>query len=220
MEIISQFLILAIIFCNFFLLFSYSTKRLVNLAAIQGVLAAFLPLLDSREFFFEPFLFAIIVIILKGFFFPSMLKKIIVKNSAYEEKRREYYGHLSWTVYLLIFFISVWLSMKLNLNVESSAWIVPASFITIFCGFFLIILKSQTVSQITGYIVLENGIYCFGTAIFIHQPLMVEAAILLDIFVAIFVMGMAVFHIGREFRDTDSDSLGELKEVFEEEAYK
>ncbi|GAB4029846.1 MAG: hydrogenase [Elusimicrobiota bacterium] len=212
MEIISQFLILAVIFCNFFLLSSYSTLDLVKLAAVQGVLTALLPLLAEGSFGGEALAFAFSVIVLKGFFFPFILRRLIKRNNSYEEKKREYSGALSAVLYLFIFFISVWLSVKLQFEVKTFAWVVPASFMTIFSGLFLIILRSQTVSQIVGYMVLENGIYCFGLAVFVQQPLMVEAAILLDIFVAVFVMGMAVFHIGREFNDADSESLMELRE--------
>ncbi|NLI10693.1 MAG: hypothetical protein GX447_08080 [Elusimicrobia bacterium] len=218
MHIISQFLILAVIFCDFFLLSSYSTFELVKFAALQGVLTALLPLMAAEHFAAEGIAFALSVILLKGFFFPFVLRKLIVKNNAYEEKKREYSGALSIAVYLFVFFVSVWLSIKLDLEVKSLSWIIPASFMTIFSGLFLIILRTQTVSQIVGYMVLENGIYCFGSAVFVQQPLMVEAAILLDIFVAVFVMGMAVFHIGKEFNNSDSENLNELREETGQEA--
>ncbi len=213
MEIISQFIVLAVIFCNFFLLYSYSPSELVKFTAIQGVLTAALPLLSSSEFEYQASAFAICVIFLKGFFFPLVLNRIIKKNVQYSNGKPHYSGAISALLYLSVFFLSVWLSARLAFETKALAWIIPASFMTIFSGLLLIILRSQTVSQIAGYMVLENGIYCFGSAVFVNQPLMVEAAILLDIFVAVFVMGMAVFHIEREFDDIDSEKLSELKEV-------
>ena len=44
------------------------------------------------------------------------------------------------------------------------------------------------------------------------MPLLVELGVLLDIFVAVFLMGIMVFQINREFDHIDSDQLSALKE--------
>ena len=44
------------------------------------------------------------------------------------------------------------------------------------------------------------------------QPWLVETGILLDVFVAVFVMGIAIFHISREFDHMDVDQLTVLKD--------
>jgi len=66
-------------------------------------------------------------------------------------------------------------------------------------------------TQVLGYLVLENGIYVFGASIATIQPVLVELGILLDAFVAVFVMGIAIYHINREFEHTDVDRLNRLK---------
>ena len=45
-----------------------------------------------------------------------------------------------------------------------------------------------------------------------EQPLLVEMGILLDVFVAVFVMGIMIFHISREFDHIDVDQLSALKD--------
>ena len=45
----------------------------------------------------------------------------------------------------------------------------------------------------------------------VEIPLLVELGILLDVFVAVFVMGIAIYHINREFDHLDSDRLNILK---------
>jgi len=59
--------------------------------------------------------------------------------------------------------------------------------------------------------VLENGIYCFGLAVVSGMPLLLELGVLMDIFVAVFVMGIAIYHINREFDHIDADRLSALK---------
>ena len=63
-----------------------------------------------------------------------------------------------------------------------------------------------------GYLVMENGIYLFGIAVAEEVPFLVETGILLDIFVAVFVMGIAVFHINRQFDHIDIEKLTSLKD--------
>jgi len=63
-----------------------------------------------------------------------------------------------------------------------------------------------------GYLVLENGIYVFGVALALDMPLLVEMGVLLDVFVAVFVMGIMIFQISRSFDNIDTDKLSSLTE--------
>ena len=63
-----------------------------------------------------------------------------------------------------------------------------------------------------GYLVFENGIYAFGVGIAYGAPALVEMGVLLDVFVAVFVMGITVFHISREFDTSTRRRLATLKE--------
>jgi hydrogenase-4 component E len=60
--------------------------------------------------------------------------------------------------------------------------------------------------------VLENGVYAFGTTISSEQPWLVEMGVLLDVFVAVFIMGIMIFHISREFDHIDTHRLARLSD--------
>jgi len=45
-----------------------------------------------------------------------------------------------------------------------------------------------------------------------EEPLLVEMGVLLDVFVAVLVMGVAMFHISREFDHLDVDRMTELRD--------
>jgi hydrogenase-4 component E len=215
MNVILEFLIIGIIFLNYYLLSTSSIKNLIKYAAYEGVIAAILP--SFFDFHPSALAFMLALIFLKGFIFPWLLIKIIEKyNIKYESKSKLITPIFTSFLFLSVLFLSFWLSYKLNLNSENFHLLIPASFITIFTGILIIIIKTKTISQIVGYIVLENGIYCFGVSVLVKEPFTVEAAILLDIFVALFVMGMAVFHIGKEFNELEIDSMSELKDVIEQ----
>ena len=72
--------------------------------------------------------------------------------------------------------------------------------------------RSKAISQVCGYLVLENSIYLFGMLLIHATPLIVEAGILLDLTVAVFVIGIIVDRIQREFDSLDTRKLTILRE--------
>ena len=79
-------------------------------------------------------------------------------------------------------------------------------------GFIMLTTRRKAITQVVGYLILENGIYIMGLALLDAMPFLVEVGVLLDLFVAIFVMGIIINHISREFRSTDVARLSSLKE--------
>jgi hydrogenase-4 component E len=75
----------------------------------------------------------------------------------------------------------------------------------------VLIARRKALTQALGYLVFENGIQAFGLGVLKHAPLMVELGILLDIFFAVFVMGITIFHIRRAFATLDTLEMAELR---------
>ena len=71
--------------------------------------------------------------------------------------------------------------------------------------------RNKAAMQVLGYLAMENGIYAFGMAFAVEEPLLVELGVLLDVFVAVFVMGITIYHISREFDHIDTDQLSDLE---------
>jgi hydrogenase-4 component E len=65
---------------------------------------------------------------------------------------------------------------------------------------------------VVGYLMLENGIYLFGLPQIERVPFLIEAGVLLDVFVGVFIMGIVVFHINREFDSISAARLTELRD--------
>lgn len=93
----------------------------------------------------------------------------------------------------------------------SLSLMVPAGLATLLIGLFLIVSRRTAVTQVLGYIVVENGIYTFGVALVGGVPMLVELGVLMDVFVAVFIMSIAAYHISREFDHIDVDQLDKLK---------
>ena len=76
----------------------------------------------------------------------------------------------------------------------------------------MIVGRRSAIVQALGYLAMESGIAAFGMAIAEQEPLLVEMGTLLDAFVAVFVMGITIFRINREFDHIDSERLSSLKD--------
>ena len=185
----------------------------IRVVALQGTVLGILPLLfNSWSLEFHLIIFSIAIIGLKGIIFPWMLRRTLRDLNTHREIEPFIGYGTSIAMGMVILMICIWLSSRLLLPVASeSKLIVPVAFFTIMSGLFLIISRKKAITQVLGYLVMENGIYTFGVALVEKQPVFVELGILLDVFVAVFVMGITMFHINREFDHIDTDQLSKLK---------
>ncbi|HOX23249.1 MAG TPA: hypothetical protein PLL10_07275, partial [Elusimicrobiales bacterium] len=87
-----------------------------------------------------------------------------------------------------------------------------AAFFTIFTGLFIIISRKTAFSQVIGYLALEGGIYAFGLSLSQEMQVEVEMGLLLDIFAAIFIMGIVIYRISSEFEHADMARLDLLND--------
>ncbi len=87
---------------------------------------------------------------------------------------------------------------------------IPVAFTTMGTGMLLICARKKAITQVLGFLVLENGISLFGAGILIEYGIVVELGILLDVFALVFILGIAVFQINRTFSSTDTDRLNHL----------
>jgi hydrogenase-4 component E len=97
-------------------------------------------------------------------------------------------------------------------DAHTTPLLVPASLATIFAGFILLTTRVKAITQVMGYLVLENGIYIFGMLLVGAMPLVVELGAMLDLFVAIFVICIMVNHIHRTFSSLDTRRMAALKD--------
>ena len=188
-------------------------RACIAVSALQGMLlGVFTVLGHTREITLRVLLIAAAALLLKGFVFPYLLRRSIREANAGNELE-PYVGYsLSVIAGLVMLGASLWLGAKLPIaSAIGIPLIVPAALMTFFTGLFLIIARKNALTQCLGYIIVENGIFIIGVAAVVEVPLLVELGILLDASVAVLVMGVAIYHINREFDHIETDRLDTLK---------
>jgi hydrogenase-4 component E len=193
-----------------------ASSRLVHcirLVAGQGILLGILPLLmwnwnggmPGAEIWGAVF----VNILVKGVLLPLLLIRAMHKAGV--KRELEPLAGYSWSLLIVTVTgaLALWLSCSLNIpGVPMLA--IPAAAMTVFTGLFIIISRRKAITQSLGFLGFENGIALFGVAMHLEYGFFVELGILLDVLVLVFVMGITVFQISREFEHIDADRLNLL----------
>lgn len=198
---------------NLVALASSRLPSVIHAAALQGMVLGVLPLLLDHDLQWLVALVSTATVAVKGFVIPSLLRRALrVANID-----REMQPLLGFVPSLLLggaaTIGAVALAGALPLLPEHTrSLLVPGAFATVVCGFLLLTGRAKAISQVCGYLILENGIYLFGLLLISSMPLLVEAGILLDLTVAVFVIGIIMDRIQREFDTLDTGKLTSLRE--------
>jgi hydrogenase-4 component E len=83
---------------------------------------------------------------------------------------------------------------------------------TVMLGLLMMITRRHAVTQIIGFLAMENGLFFAATSATYGMPLVVELGVALDILIAAFIFGIFFFHIRTTFDSLDVEQMARLKE--------
>ena len=206
-------LIVGVLLLNLFALGTSRLSGVIRVVAIQGALLGLLPPLLGHGDGWRILGMAGAMVLLKGLAIPAMLRKAM-RDAQIRHEVEPLLG-LMPTVLLgaLGTGAALFLTARLPLlPADAATLLAPASFATAFAGFLLLTTRAEAMSQVLGYLLLENGIYLFGLLLLGALPALVELGILLDLFVAMAVVSIIVHHIQKAFVSLDTRRLSSLKD--------
>jgi len=206
-------LVALIVLTNFTLVATSRINKMIQVAVIQGVLLGLLPLAMGLGGHLHIVFMVIAAVTVKGWLIPYLFRRATRKVKI----DREVAPYIGFTSSLVLCALGTGLALLLASNLPLApgsqfTLFVPASLSTLLTGFILLITRRKALTQVVGYLVLENGIYLFGLMLVEEMPMLVETGILLDLFVGIFVMGIVINHITVAFDSMDTRHLAELKD--------
>lgn len=186
----------------------------IRIVAAQGLLLGILPLFLACQHGLNGHLIAatVINIVIKGIALPFLLMYAMRKANIKRELE-PLTGYVTSILIVLIFFaLSFYVANKLPIPGTGYRLAMPVSFATVLSGLFIIISRRKALTQTIGFLTMENGIALFGSGMLLNTGLVIEFGILLDVFVLIFIMGIAILQINHEFQHIDADRLNTLDE--------
>lgn len=206
-------LLVAILLVNLYVLGTSRMRAVIGASALQGAILGVLAIAVHAAITVEVVAFALAAIAIKAVVIPRLLYKAM-RELAIVRDVEPLIGFLpslvlgaAGTAGAVMFAQTLPLA-----TAQHGTLILPASLATVLTGFIVLVTRKKAITQVVGYLVLENGIFILGLGLLDAMPFLVEIGVLLDLVVAIFVMGILIHHISREFRAGDASELSALRE--------
>ena len=79
-------------------------------------------------------------------------------------------------------------------------------------SFLMMITRHKAVTQVVGFLAMENGLFFAATSATYGMPMVVELGIALDVLVGVFILGIFFFHIREQFESLDLHHMEGLRE--------
>ncbi len=204
---------------------------LVKLVAFQGIVVSAVPLVlnTAHGLSFSLIMFFLILVLVKGLLIPALMFIAVNKVVTSREIEPIIGYHASLFAGLIMIVLSVYITNSLHsINypiyianhphladfAANHKLLLVTGITTMGSGLILLMTRRKAITQVIGYLMMENGIYLIGTALakVVHAQYVVEFAVLLDLLVAVLVMGIVLNNINHTFDDVDTALLGQLKD--------
>jgi len=98
------------------------------------------------------------------------------------------------------------------LDPSPAADAIPVGIAVTLTGFFVLVTRRRAVSQLAGFLLMDNGITATGFLTTAGTGLLVELGVSLDVLLAVVVLRVLASRMRDAFGDTDLDDLRELRD--------
>jgi len=205
-------ILFSIITATYFMVVVKRVPALVSSFRYQSFFLFLITLLAGfREGRIDLYFVALFVLALKVFVIPYFLRVIARRINVDENLGLFVNAQLSLVTAFALTYLSKLLSERLGFFYGYQWGYVTVAFSMVFIGAFLMVSRMKAFTQVTGMLVMENGVFLLASSISGGMPFFVEIAIFLDVFVSVIIMGLFVYRINKFFTHIDVNRLSRLK---------
>jgi len=196
---------------------SHRLVALVKIMAFQGIVVSLIPLFLEQHMTIGSIMMLQVMILIKGFLIPGFIYVAVKKIKIRREIEPIIGYHASLFTGLIFILVSAFIADRIHTSQTlpgEHVLLMITAITTLASGLFLLMARHKAITQVIGYLMMENGIYLFGTALAkqTHTQYIVEFGVLLDLLVGIMIMGIVLNNINSTFDDVDTALLGQLKD--------
>jgi len=199
------------------MLYLAATSRIIahiRLLIAQGVLLFLICCCGIGHMDILNFAFlAVETLIFKGVVIPWFLYRVLKKTHSNRDVAANI-PHFYCLVIASIILLAGFLAS--NYYISSMKLISPmffgVSISTIVISLWLITIKHKIISNVIEFITMENGIFLLSLSVAKEMPMLVNLGVLLDVFIAVYILGLFVNEINKEFNDLEVSNLSDLKD--------
>ena len=160
----------------------------------------------------ELYLVAVALGALKVFIIPRFLHRLQVRIGMAREVT-PYVNVVTSLIIagLLVLFAYIIMRPVVSISTLPTRAGLPLAVGLIFVGLFVIITRKKALTQVVGFLVLENGIALLAVLGTYGIPLIIELGVFLDVLMGFLVMQVFIYQIKTTFDSIDVDRLNQLK---------
>ena len=187
-------------------------RNYASIIAMQGWLLLGIALLRLHTLNWAELSFIILeTLIFKAIIVPAILMRVINKTKINRIKSS---GTSQFNSLMLSFAALVVSAITTYYVADSSVHMIffGVALYALLSGLILIVLRSRIFTHMVGFLVIENGVFLFSMAIGVEMPMLINAAIMLDILMSVLMLGMFMTKVDDQIHTDDSDSLTHVKD--------
>lgn len=199
------------------MLYMSATNRIIahiKMLSFQGFLLFLILFLDEGKTNFLNLAFlSAETLLVKTIIIPLFLMHVLRKNETFRDNEPHVPNFYSLVIASVVLFAGFMISSihsRVFENITTLYFGVSIS--AILTSLFFITTKRKILTHVIGYIMMENGIFLLSLSIAKEMPIVVNLGVLLDVFIAVFILGLLVNRIHNVFDELDVHGLCNLKD--------
>lgn len=198
---------------SFAMLAQRRITALVDLLALQGVLLTAATLVAAWSTgHAHLYVSALLSLVLKVVVLPALLRRLVRRLDLQWD--REALVNTPTTMLVGIVLVIIAFNLALPISALSGTILRGAlgiALASVLLAFLMMITRRKAVSQVVGFLAMENGLFFAATSVTYGMPMVVELGIALDVLVGAFVFGIFFFRIRETFDSLDTRNLETLE---------
>lgn len=182
-----------------------------TILAVQGLLLFGIAIARLHEF--HPVEMTVIIIetlVFKAIVIPAILLTVIHRTKINRiHSSSTQFGALVMSIVALVASCTITYYMA---DERTDMIFFGVALYALLSGLILIVMRKRIFAHLVGFLVIENGVFLFSMAIGVEMPMLINAAIMLDILMSVLMLGMFMTKVDDKIHTDDSDSLTHVKD--------
>jgi hydrogenase-4 component E len=209
---VSHLLAGAMLVASFALLYQDRIAAVIKVFAVQSITLAvavgWTAWSDDRP---DLYITALIALALKGIVIPLALHRTVARLGIHREVEKVVGVGVALFVGLALTSLAEALVLKVATGTVSHAREhLALALAIVLLGFLMMIVRRNAVTQIVGFMSMENGLILAATGAR-GMPLVVEVSVAFSVLIALFVFAVFVFRIRERFDTVDIEALDRMR---------
>lgn len=203
-----------ILLLAFAMLAQRRVTHLIDLFALQG-LTLFLSTLIMALKTGQTHLYysAGLTLALKALLLPWILHRLVRKLHVKSEVEALINIPTTMLVGIVLVVIAFNVALPIsNLSSSIARGMLGIALAAVMLAFLMMITRRKAITQVVGFLAMENGLFLAATSATYGMPMVVELGIALDVLVGVIILGVFFFQIRDQFDSLDIHHMEKLKE--------